>query len=320
MPETKLKHKKIQLPGKFKKPVRCGSLLLIAYVYALILAPSALNILIFQYADWPLLASILLSIPLFFLASQGYHLLGFLGHEGFHNNLHSNKWVSAILGIITSSATVVFLQIGVAIDHWNHHRYANTDKDPDFRLFDKYKTFVSRLLLTRSHANRTFVNDTFKLIQRKPLDMSMKGLPFSKEDYRLLAWLNIICNLSWLSFYIYVAYFVSWQWILLGVLIPLLAVNIYSSMRPYIEHANTGQSINNFARSRTHWLFTWLYAGNNFHFEHHLYPGVPCYKLPAVHRYLIANNWIDKDNHVYDHNLLSSYKYAFADYVYGRLD
>ena len=33
-------------------------------------------------------------------------------------------------------------------------------------------------------------------------------------------------------------------------------------------------------------LLTLLYFGNNFHLEHHLYPGVPCYRLPAVHSHL----------------------------------
>ena len=27
-------------------------------------------------------------------------------------------------------------------------------------------------------------------------------------------------------------------------------------------------------------------AGTNFHLEHHLYPRVPCWRLPALHRWL----------------------------------
>ena len=54
----------------------------------------------------------------------------------------------------------------------------------------------------------------------------------------------------------------------------------------YLEHAGTSRGLFRDTRSYAHPLYTRLFFGNNFHLEHHLYPAVPCYNLPAVHRRL----------------------------------
>jgi len=40
----------------------------------------------------------------------------------------------------------------------------------------------------------------------------------------------------------------------------------------------------------------WLLAPNgvNYHLEHHLLPGVPCYHLPTFRARLIENGWLDQ--------------------------
>jgi len=32
-------------------------------------------------------------------------------------------------------------------------------------------------------------------------------------------------------------------------------------------------------------------SGTNYHLEHHLYPRVPCWRLPALHRWLRDTDW-----------------------------
>jgi fatty acid desaturase len=59
-------------------------------------------------------------------------------------------------------------------------------------------------------------------------------------------------------------------------------------VRPYIEHAGTGVGLFQDARTYSSPLMTALFAGNNYHLEHHLYPSIPCYRLPALHRHLEA--------------------------------
>jgi fatty acid desaturase len=57
-------------------------------------------------------------------------------------------------------------------------------------------------------------------------------------------------------------------------------------VRPYIEHAGTGVGPFEDARTYSSPLMTALFAENNYHLEHHLFPSIPCYRLPALHRYL----------------------------------
>src|SRR5690606_3209736 len=57
----------------------------------------------------------------------------------------------------------------------------------------------------------------------------------------------------------------------------------------YIDHAGLDDSFFGNAYSRTSPLMTVLFFGANYHLEHHAYPGIPCYRLPKVHRILKEN-------------------------------
>ena len=59
--------------------------------------------------------------------------------------------------------------------------------------------------------------------------------------------------------------------------------------------------------------------GGNHHLEHHLYPAVPQWRLPALHRWLVAQGHYDAlpDASVID-SRLSVYRYALGRYPYGR--
>ena len=65
-------------------------------------------------------------------------------------------------------------------------------------------------------------------------------------------------------------------------------------MSRYVEHAGTGLGMFRDSRSFTHPLYTVLFFGNNYHLEHHIYPGVPCYNLPQVHRMLAAGGYFER--------------------------
>lgn len=71
---------------------------------------------------------------------------------------------------------------------------------------------------------------------------------------------------------------------------PLIATVMITGLNPYQEHAGTGTEHDTKARSRTSPLFTVLMFGTNYHLEHHLYPRVPCWRLPALHRWLVSTD------------------------------
>jgi fatty acid desaturase len=233
--------------------------------------------------DAPLALRIAGVLLLLLASAHGAHLMGFVGHEGIHLTLHRNKYVSAILGTLVSSMTS-FSAIGYGISHWNHHRFTNQESDPDAHIYPRFKSFWRRLLLARSVANRTHVRNMVMMALGRPLALGYK-LPFGPRASRALAALNLAFLALWLCLYAAIAVHHPLR-IVFGVVLPLLIVIPLSGLRGYIEHGGTGIGIFRDTRSYVSPVYTWLLFGNNFHLEHHLYPGVPCYRLPAVHRFL----------------------------------
>lgn len=64
------------------------------------------------------------------------------------------------------------------------------------------------------------------------------------------------------------------------------------------------------ARTRTSPFFTALFLGTNYHLEHHLYPSVPCYRLPRVHR-ILQEQGLLSEAHV-ETTIRGAYRHATA--------
>jgi beta-carotene hydroxylase len=211
-------------------------------------------------------------------------MLAFLGHEGFHFSLHSNKVVSSIIGVVFSSMPPGHLDLGFAISHWNHHKFTNRAGDPDADVFRRYRGFLARFFLARVHGEWNYLINSLRLALGRPLPFPYK-FPLRAPVVQRLAWLNLACSLMFLGIYAAIAAYDPLTG-LVSIGLPALLVMLITSLRPYIEHAGTSHETFTQARSRTSPFFTMLFLGTNYHLEHHLYPSVPCYRLPRVHRIL----------------------------------
>lgn len=239
----------------------------------------------FVSTDTPIWLRALVTPVLVIAAAQGGHLLGFAGHEGIHLMLHRNKWVSTLLGAFASAMTTL-PAIGYGVAHWNHHRYTNQASDPDALLYPRYRTFWSRLLFARRAGTRTHLRNLVLMARGQPLPLGYR-LPFTLREQQLLAVLNLGFLAFWFAVYAMLAY-ESPKTALVAVAAPLVVLVGMSGLRGYVEHAGTSVGVLRDSRSYTHPVYTALFFGNNFHLEHHVYPGVPCYNLPRVHRILAA--------------------------------
>jgi fatty acid desaturase len=251
--------------------------------------------------DLPLVVRVPGVAALVLAASHGGHLLGFVGHEGIHLSLHRNKYVSVVLGTFVSAMTT-FSAVGYGIAHWNHHRFTNQASDPDAHIYTRFRTFWSRLLLARLAGNRTHQKNLVRMALGRPLQFGYK-LPFSPRAQRALAWMNLGMLAFWVSVYAATA-MVAPGAVLVGVVLPILALTLISGLRGYVEHGGTGVGSFRDTRSYASPLYTVLFFGNNFHLEHHLYPGVPCYRLPAVHRFLESHGYFEPSPSVIDATVL----------------
>lgn len=275
--------KRPTLPNELHKISYLGTIGIIAHALGLFLVPAALARLV-AGSELPLMAQAPLVAVLALLAAQGLHMLGFLGHEGFHFSLHQNKVVSSVIGIVFSSLTPGHLDIGFAISHWNHHKFTNRAGDPDADVFRRYRGFLARFFLARAHAARNYLRSTVRLALGRPLPFEYK-FPLRAHVVQRLAWLNLACSLVFLGMYAAIAAYDPITG-LVSIGLPALLVVLITGLRPYIEHAGTSHDTFTQARSRTSPFFTMLFLGTNYHLEHHLYPSVPCYRLPRVHRIL----------------------------------
>jgi fatty acid desaturase len=308
--------KRPTLPGELHKISYLGTLGVIAHALGLFVVPAVLARLVAGSA-LPLAAQVPLVGVLALLAAQGFHMLAFLGHEGFHFSLHANKVASSAIGVVFSSMVPGTLDLGFAISHWNHHKFTNREGDPDAAVFRRYRSFPARFFLARVHAVFNYLRNTVLLALGRPLPFEYK-FPLRARVVQRLAWLNIACSLAFLGVYATIAAYDPLAG-LVSIALPALLVMLITSLRPYIEHAGTNHDTFTQARTRTSPFFTALFLGTNYHLEHHLYPSVPCYRLPRVHR-LLKEQGILADAHVettirgaYQHTTsLSQYPHPLA--------
>jgi fatty acid desaturase len=180
----------------------------------------------------------------------------------------------------------LFTQVGMSITHALHHRDTNGPEDPDLRLFAPHQTLWRRLLLGRLNVNRVFLANTIRVAFNRPLSVPIV-VPFRPVQLRTLARVNLLFSGAFAVLYAWGFIVAPWR-ALAAIGLPHLLGTALSGLRPYLEHAGTESEPFRDTRSYTAPVFTWLFFGNNFHLEHHLYPSVPCYRLAALHRRLVA--------------------------------
>jgi fatty acid desaturase len=275
-----------QLPNGFSRRSTLSTSLYLGYAIVLAFVPGILASNV-----WYSAISAAIRLPsiavLVILGGYGIFMLGATGHEGFHFNLHQSRFVSAGLGAFFSSAVPGFLALGFFINHWDHHRFVNATNDPDVVLLQDYRSFFARGVLARLAANRRYINWVFRILARRPLG---KTIPCARDTLLLLAWLNLAAQLWWVSLYAAVLIVAPVSGFI-GIILPMLFGLVLSSLNPFLEHAGTGLTKWGCARTRSSRLLTFLMAGTNFHLEHHLYPSVPCWRLPRLHRWLASEGW-----------------------------
>lgn len=237
--------------------------------------------------------SVPLAIFLCVFSSIGLHSLGLMGHEGTHFTLHPNRLISAYIGIIISSMVPLHLDMGFAIRHNQHHRFTNTEKDPDLKAFGRFKTLWERMFLARVCASNDYLITTVKLaIGGYPAEWDSM-LNLSRGQITWLARVNILASLFFTSMYTLIAE--RWSEFGFALLGTLVFAILISGLRPYLEHAGTDHGRTTHSRTWISPVFDFLYAGINYHLAHHLAPAVPAYRIKQFHEWLIDQQHINRN-------------------------
>lgn len=196
-----------------------------------------------------------------------------LMHEGMHGILFSGRgwnWAASVL----LGSTFLMSFTAYRVVHTRHHKFLGDARDPD-----DYQNYVKNpAVLWALHFLRLTVGSLLYLALI-PFVALKHGT--AQERKRMLAEYGVL-----FAMYCAVLRFVPLSTLAAAWLAPLLIVGTLTAIRGFTQHGIT-DARDPYIASRTilpHPVVRFLLLNENFHLEHHLFPEVPSYNLPALHR------------------------------------
>lgn len=215
----------------------------------------------------------LLILPGILVTALALNAFVLLMHDGMHDSLfrirYWNRFASVLIG-----STFLMSFSAYRVLHTRHHMFLGDPRDPD-----DYNNYTGRRALVWSlHFLRLSVGSLLYLVAI-PILAVKHGT--REERQRILveyAFLAAVYSVA-LRFaplpYLAVAWF-----------IPLLIVGTMTAIRGFTQHGITDAS-DPYIASRTimpNPVVGFFLLHENYHLEHHLFPEVPSYHLPRLHR------------------------------------
>lgn len=219
------------------------------------------------------------------------HGLGVLMHDFAHYRfIHGRKEMSDWVCELFISWPILTTVAAYRRNHLAHHRYTNTDKDPDWVI----KLGTRKFTFPQSWREALLTLAGYLLVIGSIIDVVGVARRLSsperpKLSYRLarlgfyLAWIAILTlTNSWMGFLLYWA-------------VPYLTTFfLFLHIRSVAEHFGSMDYTHELTGTRSVMPFFWeraIFAPHhvNYHLEHHLYPSVPFYNLPALHAAAMQN-------------------------------
>ncbi len=230
----------------------------------------------------------LMSYPVWYVRLPGYlfigvliHGLGNFMHEAIHGNLFRSRQLDRWVGFLCGLPTL-FQITGYGVSHLLHHKHTRTEHDPDSMMnFSSNRIMQSIIFYTSA------IVGVFLYHMRLPLVVFTRG---TKKDRGKLAVETIITVAS-----VGLLLFFAFRFQFLDVvvhcwLIPLLAAALIANIRGgWAEHELTepGHPLTQTRTVTSTRLYSFFNINLNYHLEHHLFPSIPWYNLPKLHRLLL---------------------------------
>jgi fatty acid desaturase len=261
----------------------------------------------------------LITTPIVLAVIGGRQLgLAILMHDGAHGLLHPNRRLNNWLGQWPSGAATGSDLYAYRAYHLTHHKFTQQPEDPDLSLSKPFPTSRASLwrkvvrdltgqtfFKQRSHqfaaalrglnamlrreqgngARDTSAGRALNLQSGSGIDAPVVNVDGAKTSARtvgrFLAVQAVLLALSLL--------FWGWAPFLLWIIALATTFQLFLRIRNIAEHACTTTGSNDpFTHARTthaNWIERATVAPYwvNYHSEHHLFMGVPCYSLPRAH-------------------------------------
>ena len=308
---------KPKLPRTFFQTSLGDILRCIIYMVGLWVLPALVSAWVYYYTALPMPLQITIYLMMGWLSGHGMVWGEWIGHDAVHGSLlPKHKKLGLFITLMTSSVILGFMNMGFAARHLDHHRYTNRATDPDTAHYTKYQGVLGKLLLARAHKNLTYIYAAYLAFRGDPHHMPPG---YTLREIRWLVVANAVFVIFWIATYAIIAVH-SIPLFMFFVLLPTVSLIAATGALTYQQHGGTGGADPSdpwrTTRSMTSWLWTFLYGGGGFHLEHHLYPLVPFFNLPKVHRYLKEQGYFRLRGVPLDNDSFGGYKYFSSRYPY----
>lgn len=252
------------------------------------------------FAIWPSILTVLVAVILIGSRQLG---LAILMHDAAHNALFRTRWLNDWVGQWLCARPIAADLQSYRRYHLTHHRFTQTERDPDLRLSRPFPTNRASLLrkFLRDLTGQTGLKDRAQQVRlgfqlafdEDAVEEANMAQTFKSADLRppLLANM-VIFSVLWLAG--------AWWWWLVFWLLPLLTwFQFVVRLRNIAEHGAvefSDNALRNVRTTRVTPLSRLLVAPYwvNFHLEHHLVMHVPCWNLPKLHRLMIDKGYAAK--------------------------
>lgn len=218
----------------------------------------------------------LVCLPLYLVAAASLHGISLFTHEGVHGVLHQNLHWNRILSIICA------LPVGqnysaYKVLHLQHHKHLGLEGDPDH--YSNYTKWSWLQFLM--YWGRLLIGYPVYLV-------AIPILGFRQGNTADKIWIAIEVALLGIATKLILTQIES-DLLISGWLIPMIFINTMVNIRGMSQHTLLEHEFDPILGTRTittNAVTRFFMCNENYHVEHHLYPGVPWYNLPYLHHEL----------------------------------
>ena len=245
---------------------------------------------------------LLLIVVIIWIASR-QHALAVLIHEGAHRLIIKNKFINDVITELLLAWPVFISMRFYRFNHMKHHRYLNSDFDPDWVRITQELLHINDWKFpkkTKSLASLLFKD--FFAINTITLIATMASLSKNKAkdsakvytSFRIVYYVIAVSMIT--SLHVWHLFFIYW-------IIPMLTwLALAFRIRSIAEHCAV-KNTHPLSMTRTTYanmIERVLIAPFNvgYHLDHHIYPSIPFYNLKKLHSELLKNKVYEKNAHV----------------------
>jgi fatty acid desaturase len=247
---------------------------------------------------------ILYPIAVICIASRQHAIL-ILMHEAAHYRLSKNRKLNDIASDIFCAFPLFISTELYRRRHLQHHQHTNTNKDPDWNAMMSHDDWhwpkdqiaaiwiflkdVTGLALHKSFYSLLLWSPLKKFFIKRPLNFS------SAEIFRFFAfYLMLLATLY--AFNLWLGFFILWM-------VPSFSVlSFFVRYRTLAEHimVESEHELNKTRHVDPTFFERIILAplNVNYHLTHHLFPSVPFYNLPEMHRILMRHETFRSHAHL----------------------